>query len=228
MAIAIEKTDTDLKMDVLAQLKFEPSIKITEIGVLVKDGVVTLIGHASSYGEKLDAVSAAKRVAGVVAIADEIDITLPEFAMHSDSDIASAAANRIQWCTQVHPGTVHVTVRGGTIALEGTVEWAYQKHAAEAAVHNLAGVKAISNQIAILPTQTAEEIGTDLRAAIDRNALLDQCHLQVETSGSKVVLKGRVHHHAELEEVVRLAWAAPGVHTVENHVKVEWLWGIGG
>ncbi len=226
MTVIVEKTDTDLKMDVLAELKFEPSVKITDIGVLVKDGVVTLNGHASNHGEKLNAVRATKRVAGVLAIADEIEINLPDFGKYTDSEIATSAANRISWSTEIPAGAVEVLVRGGQITLEGVVEWGYQKHAAESAVQNLVGVKGICNLISINPTMTAAEIGTDIRSAIKRNAMLDDREIHVETSGSTVVLSGKVHNHAELDEAVRVAWAAPGVHTVDNRLKVDWFWGL--
>ena len=226
MTVIVEKTDTDLKMDVLAELKFEPSVKITDIGVLVKDGVVTLNGHASNHGEKLNAVRATKRVAGVLAIADEIEINLPDFGQYTDSEIATSAANRISWSTEIPAGAVEVLVRGGQITLEGVVEWGYQKHAAESAVQNLVGVKGICNLISINPTMTAAEIGTDIRSAIKRNAMLDDREIHVETSGSTVVLSGKVHNHAELDEAVRVAWAAPGVHTVDNRLKVDWFWGL--
>jgi len=226
MTVIVEKTDTDLKMDVLAELKFEPSVKITDIGVLVKDGVVTLNGHASSHGEKLNAVRVTKRVAGVLAIADDIEVNLPDFGQHSDSDIATSAATRIDWSTEIPAGAVEVTVRDGQITLEGVLEWGYQKHAAENAVQNLVGVKSISNLITVNPTMTAAEIGTDIRSAIKRNAMLDDSEIQVESSGSRVVLSGKVRNHAELEEAVRVAWAAPGVNTVDNRLKVNCFWGL--
>ena len=226
MTAIIEKTDTDLKMDVLAELAFDPSVDITDLGVLVKDGVVTLNGRASSYAEKLNAVRATKRVAGVLAIADDIAVSLPEFGQHTDSEIATFAANHINWSTEIPAGAVKVVVRDGRITLEGTVEWGYQKHAAEMAVQDLAGVKDISNEIKVNPSLAASAIGTDIKSAIRRNAMLDDSAIQVETSGSTVVLKGKVHNHAELEEAVRVAWAAPGVHTVDNQLKVDWFWGL--
>ena len=226
MIITEEKTDIMLKMDVLAELRFEPSVKLTDIGVLVKDGVVTLNGFAANYGEKLNAVRAVKRVAGVMAIADDIEVSLPDFGQHSDSDIAAAAANRINWSTEIPPGAVEVTVRDGRITLEGAVEWGYQKHAAESAVQNLVGVKSVSNEIEVKPAESPEDIEKNLTFAIKRNAILDNTDIRVKASGSVVVLKGKVHNHTEMEEVVRLAWAAPGVHTVDNQLKVEWFWGL--
>lgn len=226
MTVIAEQTDTDLKMDVLAELKFEPSVKITDIGVLVKDGVVTLNGRASSYGEKLSAVRATKRVAGVLAIADDIEVSLPEFGQQTDGELATSAAQHISWSTEIPAGAVQVMVRDGRITLEGAVEWGYQKHAAERAVQDLVGVRSVSNEILIHPTLTAAAIGTDIQSAFRRNAMLDDCDIQVEASGSTVVLKGKVRNHTEMEEAVRVAWAAPGVHTVDNRLKVDWFWGL--
>jgi len=220
------RTDTELKMDVLAQLQFEPSIRITDIGVLVKDGVVTLNGVALNHSEKIAAVQATKRVAGVLAIADEIEVNLADFDHHSDSDLAAAAANRIAWNTLISPGSVQVTVHEGQLLLEGELEWGYQKHAAEQAVQHLAGVRRISNFITIRPMLSAGAIDTSLRAAILRNAQLDATAIQVETTDRSVRLSGKVRSHAEWEEADRLAWAAPGVLAVDNQLKVEWFWGL--
>ena len=222
----IKKSDTELKRDVLAELKYEPSVKVTDIGVLVKDGVVTLNGYATSYGEKWDAASAAKRVAGVKALADDIEVKLPDSQRRTDGDIAAAAANQIQWSTTVPTGAVEVTVREGWITLEGEVEWWYQKNSAETAVQHLAGVKGVTNLIAIKPKLAPAEVETAIRSAFERNALLDAKKIQVETSGNKVVLRGKVRNYAEREEAERAAYAAPGVFSVDNQLKVEWSWGF--
>jgi len=226
MITTAERTDADMKTDVLSELAFEPSIQVTDIGVLVKDGVVTLNGRAENHGEKQNAIRAAMRVTGVVAVADDIEVDLPEFGRRTDGDIAAAAANRIAWSTMIPAGAVEVTVREGRINLAGVVEWGYQREAAEAVLQHLAGVKGISNGITVNPTQAASGIGLDIRSALRRNALLDDSEIQVETSGNCVVLSGKVHNHTESEEAVRLAWAAPGVHTVDNQLKVDWFWGL--
>lgn len=159
MLIPQDKTDLDLKMDVLAELKFEPTVKMSDIGVRVKDGVVTLNDLATDYGEKLDVLRAIKRVAGVVAIADDLEINLPEFGKHSDGDMATAAANRINWSSQVPAGAISVTVRNGMVTLEGDLAWGFQKHAAEFAVQHLAGVKGIENLIEVKPEASSEDLG---------------------------------------------------------------------
>ena len=170
MLSTTEKTDSEIKNDVLSELKYEPSVKVTDIGVLVKDGSVTLNGFATSYGEKWDAVKVAKRVAGVRAIADDIEVKFPESMRRNDGDIAIAAANNIEWLSWAVPGkTVQVTVREGWITLEGQVEWWYQKEAAENTVRYLSGVKGVSNQIAINPKLSATKVEAAIEAGADED-----------------------------------------------------------
>jgi osmotically-inducible protein OsmY len=223
MLSTTEKTDSEIKNDVLSELKYEPSVKVTDIGVLVKDGSVTLNGFATSYGEKWDAVKVAKRVAGVRAIADDIEVKFPESMRRNDGDIAIAAANNIEWLSWAVPGkTVQVTVREGWITLEGQVEWWYQKEAAENTVRYLSGVKGVSNQIAINPTLSATKVEAAIEAALKRSALLDADQIEVETSGNKVTLTGKVRSYHEYDEAERIAWAAPGVNLVDNDLTVQW------
>jgi len=217
----IEISDAELKNDVLSELKFEPNVKVTEIGVLVQDGAVTLNGFATSYGEKLDAVRAAKRVAGVKAIADDIAVKLPDSLRRTDGDIASSAANQIAWSATVPTEAIDVTVRDGWITLQGVVEWKFQKEAAENVVHHLSGVKGVSNMISLEPKRTPIEFDAAIKAAFERNALLDAGKITVETSGNKVALSGDVCSYPEREEAERIAWSAPGVLSVDNQLKVQ-------
>jgi osmotically-inducible protein OsmY len=192
--LSVKKTDADLKADVLAELKYEPSIKVTDIGVLVKDGTVTLNG---------------------------IVIKLPNSSLHTDGDIATAAANHIDWFTSIPRGTIKVTVSDAWITLEGEVEWQYLKSSAENFLYNLLGVKGVSNLIAVKSRLKATDITSDIRDAFKRNALLDANKIRVETTGNKVTLHGKVRNYAELDEAARVAWGAPGVHSVDNQLKVE-------
>lgn len=226
---SVAKTDAELKTDILSELKYEPGVKVTDIGVLVKDGTVTLNGFATSYSEKWEAVRAAKRVAGVKAIADDIEVNLPNSFHRNDGDIAAAAANQLAWSTAIPADTVEVTVRKGWITLNGEVESWHLKSLAENVVKHLLGVKGVSNLITIEPKLTTKselltmEIETAIKAAFKRNALLDSNRIKVETTGSKVVLSGTVPNFTELEEAERIAWAAPGVFSVDNQLTVNWF-----
>jgi osmotically-inducible protein OsmY len=224
MTNTTDRTDTEIKNDVLSELKYEPSVKITDIGVLVKDGTVTLNGFATSYGEKWNAVKSAKRVGGVRAIADDIEIKLPESMKRNDGDIATAVANHIELAWAGPTKMIQVTVREGWITLEGEVEWRYQRDAAENAVRYLSGVKGVANAITIKSKVTSALVETAIKEAFRRNALVDADNIEVVTSGNKVILRGKVRNYAELEEAERVAWAAPGVRSVDNHLKVEWSW----
>jgi osmotically-inducible protein OsmY len=222
MINTLDKTDTEIKTDVLSELKYDPSLKVTEIGVLVTDGIVTLTGYTNSFDEKLAAVHAVKRVAGVVAIADDIELHIPDANHRTDGEIAAAAAHKIGWSTTIPKGAIDITVRNGWIILEGEVEWWYQKNAAETVVRHLSGVHGVSNSISIKPTDKIPAVGMDIEAAIDRNAMLDASKIRVEIVGSKAILHGTVRTLAQREEAERIAWAAQGVFSVEEHLAVKW------
>jgi len=215
------KTDTQIKADVLAELEYEPSVKVSDIGVLVRDGAVTLNGFVPSYREKWDAVRVAKRVTGVTAIADDIEVKLPDSVRRTDRDIDVAAISQLEWATTMPKGTIAIIVREGRVTLEGVVEWWYQKNAAEQAVQSLAGVKAVTNLINIKPKAETTEVKTAIRAAFERHALLDAATIQVETADSQVTLRGKVRSRAEREEAEEAAWAAAGVFSVNNEIQVE-------
>jgi osmotically-inducible protein OsmY len=167
-------------------------------------------------------VRAAKRVAGVKAIADDIEVRLPGSLHHTDGDIAAAAAHHIKWSI-VPAGSVQVTVSEGWITLNGEVDWQYLKNAAGNVVQHLSGVKGVSNFITIKPKLIATAVETAIQAAFKRNALLDANKIQVETSGGEVILRGNVRNFAELEEAERVAWAAPGMSSVDNQLTVKWV-----
>jgi len=226
MNTVVEKTDTELKTDVLAELKYEPNVNITDIGVLVKDGAVSLTGFATSYGEKWNAVSATKRVAGVRAIADDIVVKLPSSLVRTDGDIGSAAATGISWYTSIPASAVSIVVRDGWITLEGELEYGYQRSDAEENVKYLAGVKGVTNLITIKSSLKATDVKGLIEMAFERSALLDAEKVRVETSGHNVILRGKVRNFAEHDEAARVAWSAPGVWSVENLIEVKWSWGF--
>ena len=222
MKTEIEKTDLSIQADVIAELSYDPEVKVTDIGVLVKDGIVTLNGYATSYGEKWEAVKAAKRVARVVAIVDNIELMLPNSIHHTDEHIAAAAVNQIEATPAILPGTVQITVSEGWITLGGEVECWHQRDAAKNAVLHLSGVTGVSNMISLKPPQSSEKAETAIQLAFKRNSLLATHQIKVQKSENNVSLSGDVRNHAEREEAERVAWSAPGVTSVDNHLAVIW------
>lgn len=216
------KTDSELKVDILSELKYEPSIRETDIGVIVKEGAVTVNGTVDSYTHKWGAIAAVRRVHGVKAIADDLLVKIPGSSQKTDGEIALAAANQINWSTTIPNEMTKITVREGFITLEGELEWWYQKNAAENAVHHLTGVKGVVNLITIKAKPDAVKIEGSMRSAFERNAILDAQKIHIETNGGNVTLRGDVRNYAEREEAERVAWAAQGVNSVDNMLTVDW------
>jgi osmotically-inducible protein OsmY len=209
----------------MTELKWEPTIRAAEIGVGVKDGVVTLTGVVDSYGKKWAAERAAKRVYGVKAVGEDIKVSLPRSYKRTDEDIAQSAKNAIEWNVWVPRDRVKVMVRNGLITLSGDVDEYYQKTYAVDAVLHLIGVLGVINSITIkppVPTVKAFEVKNDIREALKRNARLrlDAEKIQVEISGSKVILRGSVGSWADYDEAGYAAYCAPGVSEVENNLRV--------
>lgn len=214
------KTDTELKHDVEMELKWEPSVNANEIGVAVKDGVVTLSGYVDSYFERRMAERAAARVSGVKAVIQNIEVRLPGSSKRTDLDIAQAALNALKWDVSVPEDRIKVKVENAWVTLEGEVNWQYQRMAAERAVRNLTGVRGVSNLILVKPSVTPSEIKGKIEDAFKRQAALDANNVKVEVNGSKVTLRGTVHTWAEKDAAWRAAWAAPGVTEVVNEIRV--------
>ena len=177
------KTDSELQRDVLDELKWEPSVNAAHIGVSVNDGVVTLSGHVSSYWEKYVAERAAKRVYGVKAVANELDVKLPGSSQRTDSDIAAAAVNALKFNFSVPLDKITVTVSKGWIKLEGEAEWQYQREAAERAVRYLTGVVGVSNLITVKPKTSPTELKAKIEDAFKRSAELDAKRITVVVDG---------------------------------------------
>ena len=168
MKTSVEKSDDEMKIDVLAELEFDPNVKVSDIGVLVKDGTVTLNGYATSFGERFAAVRSAKRVAGVKAIADDIEVKLPDSSLRLDGEIAAAVAHQIDWNTTIPKGIAKVTVRDGWITLQGEFGWWHEKNAVEEAVRHMAGVKGVTNLITIKPALASANIESVIKDAFER------------------------------------------------------------
>jgi osmotically-inducible protein OsmY len=214
-------TDRELQRDVLEALKWEPSVDAAHIGVSAEDGVVTLTGYVSSYGERYAAEQAAKRVHGVKAVVNDIEVKLPGSSQRTDEEIAQAAVDALRSNVAVPADRIKVTVSKGWITLEGEVEWQYQRLAAESAVRNLPGVVGVSNQVVVRPRVSPAEVQSKIEDALERSAETDARRITVEVDGGKVVLRGKVRSLAEKEEAELEAWGAPGVYRVENLITVE-------
>jgi len=220
MAIST-RTDEQIQIDVLEELKWDTRVRPNEIGVAVKDSIVTLTGWVDSYLKKMAAEEAAHRVPGVKAVANDIEVRLPGFAERTDTDLAAAVLNALRWDAAIPTGKVDVTVSQGWVTLKGEVEYAFQKRDAERAVRRLSGVKGVSNLIVVKPQVFPSDLKQQIERALVRNAETDARNITIEVEGSKVILRGTVRSYAEKQAAEDTAWAAPGVTEVENRIVIS-------
>src|ERR1700730_6778683 len=180
------RTDSEIKRDVEAELQSDPAIDATDIAVSAKKGVVTLAGFVHSYAEKYEAEAAAKRVAGVVGVANDLEVRLLGTDERPDPDIAREAVAAIKAQLPISWENIKVLVRNGWVALEGTVEWQYQRSTAEKAVQRIKGVRGVVNSIVLKPGVAPSDIKRKIQEAFRRNAEVDANRIEVETHGSEV------------------------------------------
>jgi osmotically-inducible protein OsmY len=215
------KTDVEIQKDVMEELQWEPLLNATEIGVAVKNGVVTLSGSVDTYLKKREAEKAAQRVAGVKAVAEDIEVNISSAFRKTDAEIAGAVLSALKWHSSVQDEKIKVTVEDGWVTLEGEAEWEFQRSSARNAIENLMGVKGITNNIKIVSRAILKEIKQKITSAFHRSATIDADKINIDTAAGKVVLTGKVRSWAERRDAENAAWAAPGVTKVDNKLEIE-------
>jgi osmotically-inducible protein OsmY len=215
------KQNNELQRDIIDELAWDPNIDAAEIGVAVVDGVVTLTGQVRSLAEKWTVEHVTKRVAGVRAVANDIEIHLPGASQRTDADIARAALNALEWDVWVPHHRVTVAVSDGIIKLEGEVDTQYQKQAAERVIRHLTGVKGVTNLLRVKAAVAPADVKAKILGAFQRSAVIDARQIQVELRDGQAILRGRVRSWAERDTAEQAAWAAPGVTSVVDLLTIE-------
>ena len=212
--------DRILQQRVMDELVFDPMVDAAHIGVSALNGIVTLNGHVKTYAAKFAAERAARRVRGVKAVAQEIDIRLPSDKKTADDEIAARAVKLLEWDVVIPTDRVRIKVENGIVTLSGEVDWAYQRDEAERDVHRLGGVHAIINQIRVRPQTQPADVKAKIAAAFERTAVRDANSVIVDFHGGTVILSGNVQSWPERDDALRAAWSIPGVNKVEDHILI--------
>lgn len=215
-------SDADIQQDVMEELSWDPHITVSDIGVTVKEGVVTLTGIVESYLVRMAAQNAALRVKGVHAVANEIEVRLHTAAERTDGDLALAALYALKWDAAIRTDKLDVTVSHGYVTLKGEVEWPFQREAAERVIHRLAGVKGVTNWITVAAHTTPNDIKQRIEKALVRSAETDAHRITVDVHGHTATLQGTVRSYAEKMSAERTALSAPGIVTVNNQIKIAY------
>lgn len=214
-------TDSILRQDIIDEFDFDPSFDGAHIGVAVDQNVVSLSGHVNSYAEKVAAIAAAQRVKGVHAIAENIEVRYPFQKQAADDQIAKRASDILNWDVLVPKDAVNVLVQDGWVTLTGTVDWYYNKTAAEDDVRKLSGVCGVTNKIAVKPRVEAANVKSKIESALKRHAEIEADAIRVTVKGgNKVVLEGKVDNWDERRAVENAAWSAAGVASVEDRLTI--------
>jgi osmotically-inducible protein OsmY len=214
------KSDSQLQHDVLHELRWDPRVGDVEIGIAVKDGVVTLSGYVDTYAQRTAAERAVQRVGGVRAVAEELKVRLPDNLERPDSDIAHQVARALSWHSEVPGDQVKARVENGWVWLEGQVDWEFQRQAAERAVRYLAGVRGVTSAVRIRKHATSRDVAKQIKTALHRGVEADARSIAIETRGGRVTLRGTVRSLAERKDAERAAWGTQGVTAVEDRLVV--------
>ncbi|MBP6671647.1 MAG: BON domain-containing protein [Bacteroidetes bacterium] len=221
------RTNAELQKDVQDAIKWEPLLQAAEIGVIVKDGIVTLTGTVDSYSKKLEAELAAKHVAGVSAVVEKIEIKyVGVWSPKDDSDIAKSVINALRWNWQIPKDKVKVTVEKGWVTLDGELQWNYLKEIAKDTIVHQKGVLGVSNNITIRSLSEDQIEKKDIENALKRNWSIADRDIIVSVSGHKATLSGKVESWYQKEEAGRIAWKAPGVWSVDNELVIDYSYEI--
>lgn len=216
------KTDSEIQKAVIEELRWIPFFNSSEIGVAVKNGIVTLTGTVDTYSKKSSAEMAAKKVSGVKAVAEEITVNLPGTSHKTDSDLAAAVVNAIKWHSAFIESTIKVVVDSGVVTLDGEVDWEFQRNSAQLMIEDLIGVRSIINNLKIKPKAIASpaEIKQKIMEAFRRSATINAQNIEVDIIGSKAILKGNVYSTLEKDDAERAVWAVSGIQDVDNRISL--------
>jgi osmotically-inducible protein OsmY len=215
------KTDIQIQKDVMDQLRWDPFLNSSAIGVAVKNGIVTLSGRVDSYLKKVAVENAAKKIAGVKAIAEDIQIGISPENQRTDAEIAEAILNALKWHSAIQEEKIKIKVENGHVKLEGEVDWEFQRNNVKFSIEHLTGVRSITNLITVKPAITPTDIQKKINAAFHRNATIDAGNITAEVIGSRVILSGKVRSYVEKEDAANAAWSAPGIMSVDNNLQIE-------